>query len=229
MPIQNMEANMSKTTEEEFGSKLRCLGGRISYPERYLNQFIDIEEFFLEATQFVYQSNRLAECIENWIYTFGFIISPAKVKSLIKQGYEYDSAVLGVFCEIISKTDKKQISLTCLKPFIKKKKSKTLRNVNSLNLSPKKPDKLWIKFNILTNSFKPNHEKFLLDFEYILKKSPEIHNRILGIDIIAADYQAFLKKESNKISLRQISLKIHAHYSNLHKVKNRITAFGLTV
>ena len=218
---------MNTTEIEEFGSRLRCLGGRISYPESYLNKYIDIEEFFLDCTKFIYSDFRLSETIENWIYTFGFIISPAKVRNLIKHGYKYDKAALAVFCKIISKTDQKQINTNCLKEFFKAKDDLVLRNKNKLNLKPKKPDLYWKEYNVLANSFIKNTKKYILDFEYIFKNCPEVYNRIIGIDIVASDYQALLKKENKQISLRQISIKIHAHYSNLHKVNKRFTSMGL--
>jgi hypothetical protein len=220
---------MNKKEISDFGSRLRCLGGRISYPQSYLDKYIDIEKFFLESTIHIYGDDRLAECVENWIHTFGFIISPSKIKNLIKKGHHYDPAALAVFCEIIARTDKKQINISCLKPYFKKKKNITLRNNSKLSVEPKNPDELWSKYNVLTNQFRKNEKKFILDFDFIFKNSPEVYNRIIGIDIVASDYQAYLKKENSNESLRQVSLKIHAHYSNLHKINKRFTALGLAV
>ncbi len=213
---------------EDFGSRLRGLGGRVSYPDAYKSKYIDLEEFFLDATLFIFEGSRLAIAIENWIYTFGFLISPAKVKNLIKNRYEFDPAVLGVFCEIISKTDKKQININCLKPYIKKNPNLIYRTKSKIEVKISNPDPIWKEFNILCPTFKLDTKKNLFQFDFILNNSPEIKNRTLGIDIVSSDYQAFLSKEGNNLSLNKVSKLINAHYSNLHKVSTRLSYFGLT-
>ncbi len=221
--------NLTQQEVEHFGSKLSSLGGRVSYDKVFSDRYIDIEQFFLDATKFVFAGPRLAICIENWIHAFGFIISPSKVKRLIeKEGYLYDPAVLGVFLDIIEKTNKKQLNLEPLRKFIHKKKKLHQRSSGKTKVNPSYHDKIWKKYNIATPTFHEEYKKNLLNFNYIIENIPEIGNRIKGLDILDADYQAFKAKEKDDgLSLNEISKRIHAHYSNLHKVHKRLEFFKL--
>ncbi len=97
----------------------------------------------------------------------------------------------------------------------------------ALKLKIINPDPLWEKYNISTPAFKPGTKKYILDFDFIIQNIPEIKNRILGINIVDADYQAYLAKECKNLNLNKIAVRIHAYYSNLHKVHTRLETFTL--
>ena len=210
-----------------FGSRLSSLGGRLGYEKSPANQYIDIEEFFLDATRFVFADVRLALCIEHWIRTYGFLIGPSKLKRLIeKENYPYDPAVLGVFLVLIVNNEK-QLNLKSLQKFCKKKESLTHRAPSKVKVRPADVDQIWLRFNIATPTFFDETKKYLLSFDYALKHSPELKYRIETDDIMGSDYKAYLLREGRGKSLNHISKKIHAYYSNLHKLYTRFEKFGI--
>lgn len=210
-----------------FGSKLSSLGGRVGYEKTYSNQFIDLEKFFLESTLYVFEDERLAICIENWVHAFGFLLSPSKIKKLItKENINYDPAVLGVFLDIIETQNKKQINVSSLRKFVKKKKELTYRSKGKVKVKEKYFDEGWIKYNIATPSFKEDFKKNLLSLDFIVKNIPELKYRAEGISHLEADYKSYLDKEGVEHSLRSICKRIHGQYSNLHKIYSRLKAFN---
>lgn len=212
---------------QEFGAKLSALGGRLGFEKTPFEQYIDLEEFFLDCTRFVFAEERLARCIENWIRTYGFLISPSKIKRLIeKEKYSYDSAVLGVFLRIIGHNSK-QLNLRLLQTFCKKKKTLTYRSSSKVKVREKDFDPNWLSFNIATHKFVDETKKNLLGFDFTLKHSPELKFRIESDDVTSSDYKAFLLREGKGKSLNYISKRIHAHYSNLHKFYVRFEKFGV--
>lgn len=211
----------------KFGSKLSSLGGRVGYEKTYAQKYIDLEEFFLESTIYVFEDERLAICIENWIHAFGFLLSPSKIKKLItKEDVPYDPAVLGVFLDIIENQNKKQINVSSLRKFVKKKKTITYRSKGKVKVSEKYFDKNWSKYNIATPTYHEEFKKNLLSLEFITKNVPEIGYRAQGLSHLEADYKAYLDKEGINHSLRSICKKIYGQYSNLHKIYSRLKAFN---
>jgi hypothetical protein len=221
MEFTNFELN-------DFGSRLTSLGGRLGYDSYPSNKYIDIEEFFLDATRFVFADERLARCIENWIRTYGFLIGPSKIKKLIeKEKHSYDPAVLGVFLKLIEGTKEKQLNLDSLSRFCSKKEGLTYRSPSKVKVRPNDFDENWIEFNIATQKFVDESQKNLLNFDYTLKNSPEIRNRIETDDILCSDYKAYIQREGKDHSLNSICKRIHSHYSNLHKIYTRFEKFGI--
>lgn len=220
-----MEFN--KKEIEEFGAKLSALGGRLGFEKAPHDQYIDLEEFFLDSTRYVFAEERLARCIENWIRTYGFLISPSKIKRLIvNEKYPYDPAVLGVFLKIIVHNSK-QLNLKPLQSYCKKKKTLTYRSPSKVKVAEKYFDPIWLSFNIATHIFVEETQKNLLNFDFTLKQSPELKFRIESDDVTSSDYKAYLLREGKGKSLNHISKKIHAHYSNLHKFYVRFEKFGV--
>lgn len=218
---------MKKEDVEMFAHKLSLLGGRISYHDESKISYIDIEEFFLDATRFVFADSRLSNCIEHWIREYGFIISPAKVKKLIKKGYQYDPAVLGVFLELISKTNKKQIQLGSVKTFVRKKRKHTNRNSKNIEIKKKWRDPLWEKYGIIATKFYNENTKNLRSGVYILRECPEIKHRIEGKGIIESDILSYVEKGGNIRTIQSLVKIIHAEYSNIHKVITRFYHFEI--
>lgn len=217
----------TKKEIEEYGAKLSALGGRLGFEKAPQGQYIDLEEFFLDSTRFVFAEERLARCIENWIRTYGFLISPSKIKRLIvEEKYPYDPAVLGVFLKIIG-FNSKQLNLKPLQSFCKKKKSLTYRSPSKVKVTEKNFDPIWLSFNIATHEFVDETQKNLLGFDFVLKHSPELKFRIESDDVTSSDYKAFVLREGQGKSLNHISKRIHAHYSNLHKFYVRFEKFGV--
>jgi hypothetical protein len=224
---KKLEDKMSKKVER-FAHKLALLGGRISYRDKSDLQYIDLEEFFLEATIYIHGDSRLANCIEHWIRKFGSLIGPSKVKGLIEKGFAYNKAILGVFLEIIDENKIKQINTDTLRPYCRPYQRPVKRNKLSPYLPPKYRDPIWEKYNIITHKFHDESKKNLLSNRAILKNCPELRYRILGCTILDADLQAYLEKTKDyKGSINSIAKRIHAHYANLYKVFHKKAAFGL--
>jgi hypothetical protein len=217
----------SEVEIKDFGARLASLGGRLAFEQYPANRYIDIEEFFLDATRFVFVDERLARCIEHWVRTYGFLIGPSKLRKLIeKENYPYDPAVLGVFLKLIA-TNEKQINLKPLEKLCKKKASLIYRSDSKIRVKSNDLDPIWLKFNIATHHFVDETKKYLLSYDYTLEHAPELRYRIETGDILSSDYKAFLVREGLGKSLNSICKRIHAYYSNLHKYYTRFEKFGI--
>lgn len=212
---------------QDFGSRLSTLGGRLAFEKHPANKYIDLEEFFLDATRFVFADERLARCIEHWVRTYGFLIGPSKLRKLIeKEKHPYDPAVLGVFLNIIAKNEK-QLNLKLLEKFCKRKSTLTYRSPSKIRVKDRDLDPDWLRFNIATQNFFDESKKYLLNFDHTQKSSPELRYRIETGDILSSDYKAYLQREGLGCSLNAICKRIHAYYSNLHKYYTRFEKFGV--
>lgn len=218
-----MEAKIDINT---FGSKIAALGARLSYENTFKSRYVDIEETFLDATLAAHVDSRLLTAIEHWIYTFGFVIKPSKVKRLIEGGRSYDPAVLGAFCEIIKNNKLKKVNFNCLKPFIKSEDHLTEVLEKPFPTKDSSQDPIWLKYNLSKTKYIDRSEKYLRAKEWIAENIPELKYRIKGISVNESDYNAYKDKEDIG-SLYKLAQDIHAHYPEIHRIHNKVQAFNL--
>jgi len=205
-----------------FALEVWYLGGNIMPSKEIVfnlnrNYYIDLEEFFLNATNHVFNDTRLTRCIEHWINRYGKYLSPSKIKKIINSGQTYNKAVLGVFLEFISGPNWFKSKFIILKDYVIPSQKK-IKLFDHLPI-PSKIDSTWEKYGIVAPLFLKELEvdKNLKTIDYVLQSIPELKFRIMGFPIAISDYKAFKKFEEN-CSLYKIAKQTHTPYSRLHKL-----------
>ena len=135
---------------ELFIKKLNYLGATLGLsPE--IDSYVDLEEFFLESSLYINTDSRVKQAILNWIYRYSCILSPSKIRRMLKF-VEYDKVVVN------------QIVLLLLADRVVKTNWNILVTMKHLEAI----------------SFKSNEKKYLKSNQFILKTVPEIRLRAEG-------------------------------------------------
>ncbi|MBH47505.1 MAG: hypothetical protein CME71_04995 [Halobacteriovorax sp.] len=161
---------------EDFLSRLIYLGGNLGIKPK-IKQYVDIEEFIVEATLFMDVDSRTTQCILNWIYFVSPYLSPSKLRRVLKMS-EYNAKYLGQFVQVIESHSLNAQNWAILDEFVLKSEK--------------------IKFA-------PNFQKYLKTKPYIFKNCPELQFRMEGHTQVLADLKAYLKKNANFHSLYKIA------------------------
>jgi hypothetical protein len=149
---------------DDFILKLNYLGGNLGISPKIEN-FIDLELFFLECSVHLNQDDRTKQTILNWMFRNGALLSPSKIRRLMKKvSYNQDNvSTLGSFL------------LT--------------RDIVKVNW------KILIKNSPEQIIFKENAKKYLKQNKFVLTNVPEIRYRAEGRSQIVSDILSYLQKE----------------------------------
>ena len=98
--------------------------------------------------------------------------------------------------------------------FTKKYSKKTL--LFNRNPTPKKPDSIFLKYNILAPAFKDEEEKYLRNIDFIIENCLEIKNRITCRNQVIADLLT-IKTKTPDLSLYRIAKTTHTDISRIVK------------
>lgn len=211
-----------------FVGNLAYFGGAISTRgfDPPPSDFVDLELFFLEATLQMSHETRVTQCFLAWLRRYGVLLSPSKTRRLIRAGASFDPAVLGVFLEIISSADGLKQNWKILRPFVQKAKKRFL--MPSLPPPPREVHPAFEKFGIIAYPFSADERKYLRNPTYVLKHCPELEFRSLGVNTVAADLRAYLKKRATKeiVSLYKIARDIHHPRTNVYLYYKLFSAVG---
>jgi hypothetical protein len=193
-------------SDKQFYDKLNYLGGNLSLTPK-LDYYVDLEVFFLECTQYLNRDTRTSLTILNWLYRYTTILSPSKIRRLIKNNkIEYNKFGLTYIFSILSDYSLIKTNWNILKPYCNE----------TLHSSLKIPIK-----------FKPNLEKYLKESKYVIEHCPEIYWRAHGVHQVASDIKSFLIKNNQKISLYQLAKMIHSPKSRVNYFYNSFNKFGI--
>lgn len=215
--ISKLNSKNSSNEAEDFAeltaSRLAYLGGNITSQLPCPKNYLDLEEFFVEATNAVFSDTRLTRCLEYWVSRYGKYLSPSKIRTVLGK-IEYDPRVLGYFIELIDGEKFERGPFKILNSLIKKgKKSESLF---SHLPRPKVQDAVWKKHGIIAPVFNPEEEeKNLKNMSYIIKNVPELKYRIMGMHIPVADILAYLDR-NGEASLYRIAKETNTAYSRVH-------------
>lgn len=181
--------NSSSETPETFLNQARYLGIAIESSGIHpVENFVDLEKFFLAAT-YCLNSSRIAEGFLCCVLKYGHLLSPSKVRRLIRMKTHYDPAVLGGFISYFEKYGVNDKQWKILKPFIKKSKEEKPLVAGP---SPSKRNPYFMKYNIVAHSFKLDNDKFLMPTSYVYKNCHELKNRALFGSSVNADVASYL-------------------------------------
>jgi hypothetical protein len=112
---------------DEFVKKLCYFGGNLSSGAGDVGHvYLDIEDFFLEATLNMGKDPRITQCFLTWLIKYGIILSPSKIRGLLQQGRNVDSTVLGAFVEILEANNRQKKHWKIIHQFVHKVKTHLL-------------------------------------------------------------------------------------------------------
>lgn len=151
-----------------FIKKFNYFGANLGLSE-YIDSYIDLESFFLELTLHFNDDSRTQQAVLNWCYIFGDLLSPSKIRRVMKKNV-YD-----------------QKNILLLIKFIHEH-GVVLKNWSILGAYDK----------ALSLSFVPQTKKYLKKISFIEKNCPELRYRIQGNSQVSADIKAYLEKNTFK-------------------------------
>ncbi len=179
----------SRMSEKEFLSEAKYLGIAIESDRiESIHHYVDLESFFLAGTYSLH-SSRITEGFLCWVLRYGHLLSPSKTRRLIQSGAPCDTGVLGGLISLIVEHRINSKQWEIVKPYTRKapKKRALLKGPQ-----PKTPNPHFLKYNIITNNFKMDQEKFLAPISSTYRSSIELKNRALFGSVVNADVASYL-------------------------------------
>jgi len=205
---------MSSVQSNNFDACLYRLGGLTTPKSKEKIFYVDLEEFFLQATLEVFNNDsRLSRCIEFWVYRYGKYLSPFKLVKLIKNENSFDPSALGGLLSIAdNKFPRGQFST--LQKYAKKSPGRKMFNIVS---ALKKTDHRWEKYGIEAPIFLLDEEAhFLRGMSGVILNIPELKYRVMGLTPSASDLKAYLEVFPDS-SLYRAAKETHQGYGSAHK------------
>lgn len=181
---------------DNFIKKFNYLGAAlgISTPTE---DFVDLEEFFLEATLYFDSDNRIKQAILNWCARYAILLSPSKIRRLSTQT-KYNNESLDLIVQFLLANNYVKHNWSIL---------------------------IGRKIKILIN-FQKNFKKYLKNNVFIIKTVPEIRYRAEGRNQVIADILAFTQKKSFK-SLYELAKKIHSPRNRVNEAFRQLQFFEI--
>ncbi|MBK9324459.1 MAG: hypothetical protein IPM97_16170 [Bdellovibrionaceae bacterium] len=216
--------SLNKISTEEFREMASYFGIAIQtqLPISLLNpnhSFVDIEIFFLSST-YCLTTSRITEGYLCWLLEFGHLLSPSKIRRLIRAGYLYDSAILGGLIEFLLENKIMPNQWKIVTPFChKRKKSEQLFE----GPTPRTPSSYFLKYRILAPQFQLDGTKFLTPTKAIYRSCVELRNRARFGSIVNADVASYLEKHPTSTAY-QIAKGTHHHKARVFTVYENILA-----
>ena len=204
-------------SQSNFINKLVYFGVAINrqLPKDFLCAYHDLEEFFVEATLHLGDSSRVARGILSWVEKYGYLLSPSKLRRLIKaEELKYDPATLGAFLSIIKTHNVLRKNWELLEAF-----TKVRENPRQLFSGPRvrRPNPDLLRYGIIAPLWPLDESKYLLPVKKILKNSIELKYRTMGVSQVPADLLSLLSKEKDAVlNLSQAAKRIFSFRSNVN-------------
>lgn len=171
--------------------------------------YLDLEDFFLEATLNMSQDPSVTQCFLTWLVKYGIILSPSKIRRLLREGRVVDRAVLGAFLEVLEANNRQKKHWKIIRKFAHKATRTHLLFSQLPTPLPSKINPFFKKYGILTYSFQLDEQKYLRAASAILSSCPEIKYRAVGTGIPAADLRSFYEKHRDISSVYEIAKRTH--------------------
>lgn len=181
---------------DNFLSKLNYLGGNLGLSIK-IEEFVDLECVFLESTLYIEKDDRIKQTVINWLYRYGSLLSPSKIRRLTKS-HDYDPHILS---QLVSHLIEVKIVKPNWQILIEYKNEKNIK-------------------------FKENYEKYLKRNDFILKNTPELRYRAEGRSQVIADILAYTQKRKIK-SLYELAKIIHSPRNRVNESYRQLIKFGL--
>ena len=197
-----------------FENELIYLGGQISTKSFLKIDFVDLEVFFLNSTNYMCEDSRLSRCMEYWAVRYGNLLSPKRMLSLLKGSTDsYNPQVLGA---LLSIADRSFPSGRFSKLMAFCKDEPKIKMFSFLSRSIPK-DERWSRFGIEASIFRPGEEGHFLATYKGLKDIPiELKNRMMGIPAMKSNL--FIYRELHPgLSMYKIGKDLKLSYAFIHR------------
>lgn len=193
----------------DFANKLCYFGGNLTSGEGDAGRdYLDLEDFFLEATLNMGQDPRVTQCFLTWLVKYGIILSPSKIRRFLREGRKVDPAVLGAFIDILEANNRQKKHWKIIRKFVHKGKQHLLFPQLPSPLQSK-INPYFSKYGVLTYAFHLDASKYLKPASAVNSSCPEIRYRALGTGIPAADLRSFHEKHPDIRSVYEIAKRTH--------------------
>lgn len=180
---------------DNFIKKFNYLGAALGISTQ-VEDYVDLEEFFLEATLYFESDSRIKQAILNWCARYAILLSPSKIRRLITK-VEHNGESLNLIVNFL---------LT----------NKYVKHNWSILIKRKTRSRV---------IFQENFKKYLKNNIYIIKNVPEIRYRAEGRSQVIADILSFTQK-SNTTSLYQLAKCIHSPRNRVNELFHQLRTFG---
>jgi len=194
---------------------LSYMGLSMGSGKTHIREYVDIEKFLLWGTT-QFDSSRFAEGFLCWILEFGEILSPSKIRNLVKSGFEYNPQVLNGILSFMAKRGIKASQLGILK---KNESFGSLDFGHGIRVRNPMPE--FKEEGISIPSFKLDKNKFLRDRAGVLKDNIEIRSRLLFGSCVNADVYSAVKKNPGLTRYEAHLLTKH-HKTSVNKIFDHI-------
>ncbi|PWU18340.1 MAG: hypothetical protein C5B49_07290 [Bdellovibrio sp.] len=198
---------------DNFSSLANYFGIAIAFSDsKPVTGYADIERFFLRCTM-NFNNSRTAEGILCWIDEYGHLLSPSKIRKLIRDGVPYDKVVLGGLLEFMKVRSVGGRPIDILKKYASKRESpiNVFEGPRIRNPAP-----YFKKVGLLIPNFAVDKAKFLRPREYVLRSSLELRNRCLFGSVLNSDVASLLSKNPDLNAYAASKLTGH-HKANVFK------------
>lgn len=194
---------------------LSYMGLSMGSGKTHIREYVDIEKFFLWGTT-QFDSSRFAEGFLCWILEFGEILSPSKIRNLVKSGFEYNPQILNGILSFMAKRGIKANQLGILK------KNESFGPLDfSHGIRVRNPMPEFKEEGVSIPSFKLDKNKFLRDRAGVLKDNIEIRSRLLFGSCVNADVYSAVKKNP-KLTRYEAHLLTKHHKTSVNKIFDHI-------
>ncbi len=196
-----------------FSSLANYFGIAISFSDsKPVTDYADIERFFLQCTM-NFNNSRTAEGILCWIDEYGHLISPSKLRKLIKEGVPYDKIVLGGILEFMKARTVGARPLSILKKYVSKRaiSANLIEGPRIRSAAP-----YFKKVGLLTPDFLLDKKKFLRPSDHVLRSCLELRYRCLFGSVLNSDIASALSRNPQLNAYAAAKLTGH-HKANVFK------------
>jgi hypothetical protein len=163
----------------------------------------DIEKFIMKVTTFKH-TPRTLEGFLAWLNQYGHLISPSKIRRLVKNGEIYKSSFLGAICDLLER--KHQVKFKIVRELCEKEKFPTTLTPMPISLIRSR-NPVFEDWGLVVTEYECKAEKFLIPEKHLLKNCLELRNRIVMGSVTNSDICSLLLKHKSPedLTMYQIS------------------------
>lgn len=170
-----------------------------------VSEFVDLEVFFLNSTRFLDNDARMTQTILHWIIRYSLLLSPSKLRRLIRSGYRFDRRGLKALLQFMQDEKLLKNNWGILGPWIAKTSG---------------------RYCYIPKDFKEDERKYLKTRRFVLSKCPEIRFRAEGSGQVFADIRAYVIKTKFK-TLYELAKKIHSPRNRVNESYRLLRKYGV--
>lgn len=182
--------------------------------------YVDIEVFFLWLTT-QFGNSRTAEGALCWIRKYGHLLSPSKIRRLVRLNAQHNQQVLNGIVHFMKSNKIKSNQFQILRT----PKFQTVLDYGQ-GVRVRNPMPEFAKENVLLPQFSLDENKFLMDEKSVFTNNIEMRSRVLFGSCVNADVYSIIKKDMSVTGYQIHKLTSH-HKSSINNVYQNICLVAL--